>query len=54
MPQVIVKDYRSPQGDRVATKRDENAPRPISMIGGGRGGALIAFAEGAKGSQGSG
>jgi hypothetical protein len=43
MPMVTRHQYRSPQRE-VQKKDNAETPRPHSMVGNGRGGALIAFA----------
>ena len=44
---VKIKRYRSPEDIQSQIKQEKD-PQPISMVGGGRGGALIAFAEAQK------
>lgn len=44
---VIMNDtYRSPNRMIEEKKRKKGEPRPVSTVGGGRGGSLLAFAMG--------
>lgn len=45
MPMVDV-TYQKNGGARQPTKRKKGEPRPISTVGGGRSGSLMAFAQG--------
>lgn len=56
MPQVIKGDsYRSTDarflGENKALKKGKDEPRPVSLVGAGQGGSLIAFSQGHGGPQ---